>query len=124
MYSEPTDPYLRRMLGAGNYRLGEFEQAVNNLTRSAELMLAKKGRTDRTGWAFIAMAQFKLGRLDEARQALAKMHASEPDPDDSPHPEVEAEAISLIEPATTPPPSKLASSAPSKTAPATAPSVR
>ena len=68
----PADPDVLLVLGEGDYRVGKFEEAVKNLTHSAERILVEQHRTDRTEWAFIAMAQFKLGRLDEARQALAK----------------------------------------------------
>jgi tetratricopeptide (TPR) repeat protein len=121
--SAPTDPNVLLVLGEGNYRVGQFEEAVKNLTRSAELILAAEHRTDRTEWAFIAMAQFKLGRLDEAKQALAKMRVGTLDPGYSPDTELEAEAISLIEPESTQPPNTPESSAPPTTPPAAAPNV-
>jgi hypothetical protein len=128
----PTDPDMLMVLGEGNYRVGQFKEAVKNLSRSAELILATTGCTNRSEWAFIAMAQFKLGRPDEARRGLAKMRASKDPPGCLrpaypgylSYPALEAEAISLIEPASICPPSKPASSTPSKAAPAAAPSSR
>jgi serine/threonine protein kinase/WD40 repeat protein len=93
----PTDPDVLLVLGEGNYRVGQFKEALKNLSRSAELILAKEHRTDRTEWAFIAMAQVSLGRLDEARQALAKMRIGTLAPNYEPDTELEAEAIWLIE---------------------------
>jgi eukaryotic-like serine/threonine-protein kinase len=99
-----------RTLGMGTYRIAKYEESVKKLTRSLELTVAAKRPADRTVLAFLAMGQFRLGRLDQARETLAKMRASTGDSGYEAHPEVEAEAASLIESASKSPAGKPAGS--------------
>jgi tetratricopeptide (TPR) repeat protein len=61
-------PDVRKILGAVLYRAGKHDEAVTELT--AAIKMNPKGGT----WAdhlFLAMAQHKLGKTDEARKSLA-----------------------------------------------------
>jgi WD40 repeat protein/serine/threonine protein kinase len=60
-------------LGVAQYRKRQYEAALGTLARSSELY-AKAGRgVQPADLAFIAMAQFRLGRVEEARASLARL---------------------------------------------------
>jgi Flp pilus assembly protein TadD len=64
----PNDANARRTLGAVLYRAGKHDEAVTELT--AAIKLSTQGGT----WAdhvFLAMAQHKLGKTDDALKSLA-----------------------------------------------------
>jgi WD40 repeat protein/tetratricopeptide (TPR) repeat protein len=55
-------------LGAALYRAGSWKEAVAALEKSIEF----RGGGDSFDWFFLAMAQWKLGQKDRARQGLAR----------------------------------------------------
>lgn len=59
-------------LGVALYRAGKFDEAIATLTK-AEEQYAKAGGQQPADWAFLAMAQFKLGRTDEAKKSLSRL---------------------------------------------------
>jgi WD40 repeat protein/tetratricopeptide (TPR) repeat protein/tRNA A-37 threonylcarbamoyl transferase component Bud32 len=63
-----NDLYLGR-LGAASYRAGKYDAAVQRLN---EAIAAPGQRGQAVDWLFLAMAQHRLGRHDEAEKALAR----------------------------------------------------
>jgi tetratricopeptide (TPR) repeat protein len=57
-------------LGAALYRVGQYEEAIDTLLGCH----AMRDRPAPEDWAFIAMAHFQLGRVDEARAALEEVN--------------------------------------------------
>jgi tetratricopeptide (TPR) repeat protein len=60
--------YSLSILGGVLYRAGRFKEAAAKLTKSAEMQYGQ-GDTERA-WLFLAMAEHRLGRQNEAKQAL------------------------------------------------------
>jgi len=60
----PTDGTSWNTLGAAQYRAGEWQAAVECLTKSMEL----RSGGDAFDWFFLAMAHWQLGQVDEARE--------------------------------------------------------
>ncbi len=68
----PGSGSLLNTLGVALYRAGEFQEALDTLTRSAEMNAKTLG--DQPGdWAFIAMTRWRLNQADDAHAALAKL---------------------------------------------------
>jgi lipopolysaccharide biosynthesis regulator YciM len=70
---DPASPAIAVTLGAAQYRAGKCEAAVTALTRNAErsgdlLLPRKAGAT-----AFLALAQHRLGRTEDAKATLARL---------------------------------------------------
>jgi tetratricopeptide (TPR) repeat protein len=62
---DPQDPFASRVLGAAQYRAGDSKHAVETLTKAVDLQSAE----DRaTVCLFLAMAHWKLGDKEQARQ--------------------------------------------------------
>ena len=91
---DPDNAQILNTLGVAQYRVGAYDKALATLTRSDELdrrpdashngpsTSAPASQPVRSGAAdlghpanaaFIAMAQFKLGRIDEAKASLARL---------------------------------------------------
>ncbi len=68
----PTNPALLNNLGAAQYRCQRFEGAVQSLTHANEL---RHGMEPQDA-AFLAMALFQLGQVDEAKEYLARAKAA------------------------------------------------
>jgi tetratricopeptide (TPR) repeat protein len=65
--SYPESACCWQALGAANYRLGNYQVAVENLEKSTEL---QKDGGDAGQWFFLAMAHGRLGHSDAARQGF------------------------------------------------------
>jgi tetratricopeptide (TPR) repeat protein len=63
--SNPESASCWQALGAANYRLGNYQIAVENLEKSIDL---QKDGGDPWQWFFLAMAHGRLGHSDAARQ--------------------------------------------------------
>jgi tetratricopeptide (TPR) repeat protein len=64
----PGDGNIWNTLGVAQYRAGDWQPAIKSFTKSIEL---RKGG-DETDWFFLAMAHWRLGHKDEARQCYDK----------------------------------------------------
>jgi hypothetical protein len=64
--------------GLAHYRAGQYEQAVECLTKSMEA--GTTWRAVALNWPVLAMAHHRLGHADEARRFLAKAHDTRGDP--------------------------------------------
>ena len=62
-------------LGAGLYRAGRFEEAVQRLNES---MQGRHGEGLPQGFAFLALAHYRLGHYDEAKHWLDKLVTTQP----------------------------------------------
>lgn len=71
----PQKHLVLNTLGAALYRAGEYKEAV---ARLEEAMKSPGGAGLFQNWAFLAMAQQKLGRRDQARQSLFQLLEAEP----------------------------------------------
>jgi tetratricopeptide (TPR) repeat protein len=77
---EPNHPYILTILGAARYRTGAYEDALETLTHSEKIVgqshvddpLVLKLRAGNA--AFMAMALHQLGRVEEAKTALDRLH--------------------------------------------------
>ncbi|HTU93820.1 MAG TPA: protein kinase [Gemmataceae bacterium] len=68
----PRDGNFLNTLGVAQYRAGRYADALATLTKSAKLNAAK-ANTLPTDLAFLAMAQHKLGKKDEAKTTLDRL---------------------------------------------------
>jgi WD40 repeat protein/serine/threonine protein kinase len=64
-----------RILGAALYRAGRFAEAIGSLEKSHQ---NRGGDGDPRGFAFLAMAHYRLGHRDEAKRWLDKLAAYQP----------------------------------------------
>jgi len=69
----PENGYILNTLGVAQYRTGRYADALATLTKS-EKMNATKDGSHPADLAFLAMAQFQLGRKEEARATLERLH--------------------------------------------------
>ncbi|MFL5330852.1 MAG: protein kinase domain-containing protein [Gemmataceae bacterium] len=69
----PDNFNIANTLGVALFRAGQFEDAVVALTRSDQLSAAAGLGPLSENWAFLAMAQFKSGRVEESRRSLARL---------------------------------------------------
>ena len=60
----PTNGSWRHTLGVAHYRAADWKAAVEALNKSMQL----RGGGDSFDWFFLAMAQWQLGKKDEARK--------------------------------------------------------
>jgi WD40 repeat protein/serine/threonine protein kinase len=70
---EPNDPGILNALGAAQYRLGSFEEALKTLAESAQMLSDAKEEPDPVNAAFTAMTLHKIGRVEEAKGALERL---------------------------------------------------
>jgi tetratricopeptide (TPR) repeat protein len=70
---EPDDGDYRNTLGVALYRVGQYAEAVNTLTRSDEINSKENGESQPEDIAFLALAQHRLGRTDAARKLLDRL---------------------------------------------------
>jgi serine/threonine protein kinase/Flp pilus assembly protein TadD len=66
--TNPNVPLFLHTLGAAYYRAGQYEQAIQCLRRSLEIEPNWSARD--MNYPFLALAHYRLGRHDDARQAL------------------------------------------------------
>jgi serine/threonine protein kinase len=80
-------------LGVAYYRLGDYQAAVETLTRS----MALRSGGDGYDWFFLAMAQWRLGQKEQARgwyeKAANRMHTMRPEEFELPGFKAEADAV-------------------------------
>jgi len=70
---EPNDPPILTTLGAGQYRVGSYENAMTTLTKVERMRSDAGEEPDPWNLAFKAMTLHKLGRLEEAKAALEQL---------------------------------------------------
>jgi Flp pilus assembly protein TadD len=68
----PGDGNILNTLGVAQYRAGRFAEALVTLTKSDKLNATKDG-PHRADLAFLAMAQHRLGKKDEAKATLGRL---------------------------------------------------
>ena len=67
----------RTNLGVAQYRLREYQAAILALTRADQLrMQAQGGPSSPADLAFLALAQHRVGQVQHARAALARLRES------------------------------------------------
>ena len=70
---EPNDTAILNTLGAAQYRLGYFEDALKALAKAGEILSSAGEDPDPVNVAFTAMALYKIGRIEEAKHGLEKL---------------------------------------------------
>ena len=80
---EPSDGGTLNLLGAAQYRVGQFQEAVATLEHCQELRKCPAG----VNIAFLAMAQLRLGRAQEAQTLQTRLRKVLPEERLASHPE-------------------------------------
>jgi len=70
---KPNDPPILTTLGAGQYRVGSYEEALKTLTKVERILSDGGEDPDLWNLAFKVMTLHKLGRLEEAKAALEQL---------------------------------------------------
>ena len=70
---EPNDPAILDTLGAAQYRLGSYEDALKTLAKSTRMLSDAKVDPDPVNTAFTAMILYRIGRTDEAKATLIRV---------------------------------------------------
>jgi tetratricopeptide (TPR) repeat protein len=73
---EPENGSYLSTLGVAHYRMGHYDQALVTLTCSDALNTKQDRQSRPADLAFLAMAQHRLGRADEARKLLDRLRQS------------------------------------------------
>jgi len=97
---EPNDPAILNTLGAAQYRLGSYEDALKTLAQSAKILSDAGEEPDPVNIAFTAMIMYRMGRAEEAKSALEQLRElckDEQFAEDMEVQELLAEAEGLIE---------------------------
>jgi tetratricopeptide (TPR) repeat protein len=68
----PNNGLILNTLGVAHYRLGAYAQALEVLTRSAQLNTTEEG-PEPVDLAFLAMAHHRLGQKDQAQATLRRL---------------------------------------------------
>src|SRR5262249_14151467 len=84
---KPDDGVYLMTLGVALYRSGEYEAALEALSRSEKINTATGKVPNPIGLAFLAMAQHRLGKPEAAKQTLARLRQAANDPRWTNHPE-------------------------------------
>lgn len=75
----PWDPRTIGMVGAAQYRLGQFDAGLTSLNRAEALLAETPSDQDaakgRSYLAFLSMAHWQLGHVAEAREALERFRS-------------------------------------------------
>ncbi len=69
----PRESSFINTLGVARYRAGKYRDALADLTRSMKLNAQQFGGSIPADLAFLAMTRHRLGRRDEAREALGQL---------------------------------------------------
>ncbi|HTU89758.1 MAG TPA: protein kinase [Gemmataceae bacterium] len=69
--THPENPIQLNKLGVAQYRASRYADALVTLTKSDELNTTKASLP--AGLAFLAMAQYQLGKMDEAKATLRRL---------------------------------------------------
>jgi Tfp pilus assembly protein PilF len=72
VYAAPGNENIHNTLGVCYYRQGDYERALQTLTQSERLNATKDGSLP-ADLAFLAMAQHRLGKKDEAKTTLDRL---------------------------------------------------
>jgi eukaryotic-like serine/threonine-protein kinase len=75
-----SDPRITTTYGVALYRAGKFDEAIATLTYAEEQLADAEQGPHPTDWAFLAMAQWKLRKADDARLSLARLRQLMNDP--------------------------------------------
>jgi len=70
---EPNDPVILNAIGAAQYRLASYEDALKTLARSAQILSGAGEEPDPANGAFTAMTLQRVGRVEEAKAALGQL---------------------------------------------------
>jgi len=70
---EPDSWRLVKTLGAAQYRVGAYEDAVATLRRAEKMWVNARGEPNPANTSFLAMALYQLGLTQEARTALERL---------------------------------------------------
>jgi tetratricopeptide (TPR) repeat protein len=70
---EPQNGNYINTLGVAQYRLGQYQAAVETLARSEKLDTTLKDGPHPADLAFLAMAQYQLGHKEQAQATLARL---------------------------------------------------
>jgi len=70
-YRLKPDPEILNTLGVAQYRLGKFKHAIETLERSRKAN--PNGPNTPADLAFLAMAQYRAGQVDDSRRQLNKL---------------------------------------------------
>jgi tetratricopeptide (TPR) repeat protein len=89
----PNDGAVLNLLGIALYRLGRFAEAVPILEKAFEINMSGNLSPPAGDLIFLAMAQHRLGRKEEARKTLVRARGPLPEDSISPHYWREAEAL-------------------------------
>jgi tetratricopeptide (TPR) repeat protein len=68
----PGNEMFLNTLGVAQYRAGRYAEALANLTKAEKLRPSEDGSLPED-LAFLAMAEFQLGKKDEAKATLARL---------------------------------------------------
>ena len=77
----PNHGSLLNTLGVAQYRLGMFEAAIRSLTQADQINRASQPGSNPADFAFLSMAENRLGRRDQARAALVRMRVTMSEPE-------------------------------------------
>jgi tetratricopeptide (TPR) repeat protein len=75
----PDNGYFINTLGVAQYRMGQYAEALETLTKSDKLNATKNGSIP-ADVAFLAMVRYRLGQKEEANAMLVRLSAYLRDP--------------------------------------------
>jgi tetratricopeptide (TPR) repeat protein len=70
---EPNDTAILNTLGAAQYRLGSYEDALKTLTKSAKILSDAGEEPNPVNVAFTAMTLHQIGQAEEAKATLGQL---------------------------------------------------
>ena len=68
----PKDAVIAQTYGVALYRAGKFENAIAIFEKVDNDYVKSGIGSNPANWAFVAMSQFKLNKVDDARRSLAR----------------------------------------------------
>jgi hypothetical protein len=87
-HNSPFEHKFQTTLGLAQYRVGDYPAAIATITRVDPVSASGRAGSSPAELACLAMAQFQLGRHDEARTTLSRLRVAaqqapwKDDPDD------------------------------------------
>jgi tetratricopeptide (TPR) repeat protein len=69
----PDDPAILDALGAAQYRIGYYEDALETLVKAEQILSDPGGESEPWNLAFKAMTLHKIGRVEEAKATLERL---------------------------------------------------
>jgi tetratricopeptide (TPR) repeat protein len=70
---KPNDPPILTTLGAGQYRVGSYEEALKTLAVAQQILSEAGEQPDPWNLAFKVMSLHKIGRAEQAKAALEQL---------------------------------------------------